>query len=421
MMQTRCPACGTAFRITAEQLKIRQGQVRCGRCQQIFNALETLVDRPVEAVADPLETGGAQVPATAADAPDQLPAAAAAEANAYPEASAASVAVPETHGPADAPAAPHEAEAGAEEGLSGQRTGDDVEAAVATVADDFDLGDLDLDQALQRVAQELVPGATRDFAAHSAAATPAVESEAVATTDATDGADAVEAAGVAQAHADCMNEAVPPTPAPAPAKATASTAHTLPNIDAAWSSVASTTEAAMPQDLPFEAYEKARRQRPRGWLWYSLDMLLLVLLLAQMALHFRVELGVLIPESRPGFARLCALVGCELPLPHKPDLLSISSSDLHPQAGLPGQFRLLASLRNRAPFAQEYPHLELTLTDIVDQPLLRKVIAPGVYLAPGVVRHQGFAAGAELSLQLALKVDTRTHAAAGYRLYVFYP
>ncbi len=35
---TRCPACGTAFRVVSDQLKISEGWVRCGRCQHIFDA-----------------------------------------------------------------------------------------------------------------------------------------------------------------------------------------------------------------------------------------------------------------------------------------------------------------------------------------------------------------------------------------------
>ncbi len=37
-MITRCPACGTGFRVYQEQLDARQGQVRCGQCAVVFNA-----------------------------------------------------------------------------------------------------------------------------------------------------------------------------------------------------------------------------------------------------------------------------------------------------------------------------------------------------------------------------------------------
>ena len=45
-MKTRCPACQTTFRVTPEQLKARAGRVRCGQCQSVFNALDSLLDDP---------------------------------------------------------------------------------------------------------------------------------------------------------------------------------------------------------------------------------------------------------------------------------------------------------------------------------------------------------------------------------------
>lgn len=42
MILTRCSYCGTAFRVTPEQLRIRNGQVRCGHCEAVFNALDFL-------------------------------------------------------------------------------------------------------------------------------------------------------------------------------------------------------------------------------------------------------------------------------------------------------------------------------------------------------------------------------------------
>ena len=41
-MFTQCPQCHTIFRIYAEQLAQAQGRVRCGICDQSFNALENL-------------------------------------------------------------------------------------------------------------------------------------------------------------------------------------------------------------------------------------------------------------------------------------------------------------------------------------------------------------------------------------------
>jgi predicted Zn finger-like uncharacterized protein len=41
-MYTRCPHCDTYFRVSREQLQASSGQVRCGRCQQVFDAFGTL-------------------------------------------------------------------------------------------------------------------------------------------------------------------------------------------------------------------------------------------------------------------------------------------------------------------------------------------------------------------------------------------
>lgn len=43
-LATRCSACGTVFRVVPDQLRVSEGWVRCGRCSQVFNALEGLVD-----------------------------------------------------------------------------------------------------------------------------------------------------------------------------------------------------------------------------------------------------------------------------------------------------------------------------------------------------------------------------------------
>lgn len=43
-MLTQCPNCQTIFRVTREILRVADGQVRCGRCQRQFDALERLIE-----------------------------------------------------------------------------------------------------------------------------------------------------------------------------------------------------------------------------------------------------------------------------------------------------------------------------------------------------------------------------------------
>lgn len=40
---TLCPECSTTFRVTAEQLEVHSGDVRCGQCQHVFNSFSTLI------------------------------------------------------------------------------------------------------------------------------------------------------------------------------------------------------------------------------------------------------------------------------------------------------------------------------------------------------------------------------------------
>jgi predicted Zn finger-like uncharacterized protein len=49
-LATRCPACGTVFRVVQDQLRVSDGWVRCGRCAEVFNAAEKLVDLELESL-----------------------------------------------------------------------------------------------------------------------------------------------------------------------------------------------------------------------------------------------------------------------------------------------------------------------------------------------------------------------------------
>ncbi len=47
-MRTRCPECGTIFRVTSEQLRLKAGKVRCGHCQSVFNAFDHLQPESID-------------------------------------------------------------------------------------------------------------------------------------------------------------------------------------------------------------------------------------------------------------------------------------------------------------------------------------------------------------------------------------
>ena len=276
-MLTRCPHCQTAFRVLPEQLKARNGQVRCGTCRDVFNALDSLTDEILAATTATIE-------------------------------------VPET-----------------------------IPEPVV-------------------IAESEMPPSVEEVDTGAAAVTEATVEE-------------VEPAAVEP------EESIDEGPA-----------------EETWEVV---------EELP----------PPRRWPWGFGISILLMLAAAQLIFIFRVELAVLSPELRPALVAGCDWVGCVLPRPRKPELLGIDSSDLAPA----NDDRLLftATLKNRAPFDQDYPHLELALTDMQDNALLRKVLAPADYLPAGQTPAAGFAARGELAVKLTF--EARGVPAIGYRLYLFYP
>ena len=65
----RCPACQTAFKVTPEQLAVANGMVRCGHCQQVFDAGGTGLgtapgDAPTALAAKPVPASAPSAPAT---------------------------------------------------------------------------------------------------------------------------------------------------------------------------------------------------------------------------------------------------------------------------------------------------------------------------------------------------------------------
>ncbi len=171
---------------------------------------------------------------------------------------------------------------------------------------------------------------------------------------------------------------------------------------------------------PFLAPEKPRHRYTL--LWGFLALLALVPLAGQVVYRYRTEIATLFPESRAHLVAACAAIGCEVRLPRRPDLLSIESSDLQADPRRESVLRLSALLRNRAPFPQEPPSVELTLTDENDRAVLRRVLTPLEYLGArraAEIAAQGIPARAEVAVLVYF--DATRVRATGYRLYLFHP
>jgi predicted Zn finger-like uncharacterized protein len=303
-MITYCPSCHTHFRVRTEQLAARAGQVRCGKCSRVFDALEHLIEE-IAPVRPPRQNS--EFAATQADVVD------------------------------------------------GERAPEWVTSKAADIGALAQTGQVA--QAADVVVKAPAPGAET---------APIPEQAVVGQPD----AKPVAASGASKFDFG-----------------------------------------------PGTAAEPAASARRGPWLVGAL--LLLLILLAQAAYHYRGAIALLFPETKPYAAALCASLGCELPLPRRTGLMSIEASDLQADTINPNVMVLSATLKNRAIFNQQYPLLELTLTDVQDQPVVRRVLAPQDYLGKAVNSQTGFAANAEIAIKVF--IEGFEVKATGYRLYLFYP
>jgi len=166
----------------------------------------------------------------------------------------------------------------------------------------------------------------------------------------------------------------------------------------------------------------AERPPPRPTLWWALVALAVLTLLAQAAFYYRAEIAAGLPMARGALEEACRALGCEMRLPRQVRLLSIDSYEVRPDPRREGVIVLNAVIRNRAPFPQEYPALQLTLTDEFNRDLVSRSILPHEYLEAGRARElmaRGIEAGGEASF--TLHFDASRTRATGYELVLFYP
>lgn len=193
----------------------------------------------------------------------------------------------------------------------------------------------------------------------------------------------------------------------------------LPAVEPAAAEPAARTLAEQVAIVQDEEEEEPAPPAYRRWPWAVAAFLLSLALLAQAAYFFRVELAARVPGLKPALTGYCRLLGCEVPLPQNTDLMSIESSDLEADPDHVNQITLNALLRNRAPYPQAFPNLELTLNDTSDKPLARRIFKPMDYLPPLESEQAGLLPNHELAVKLYL--NTADLRPTGYRLVLHYP
>lgn len=164
--------------------------------------------------------------------------------------------------------------------------------------------------------------------------------------------------------------------------------------------------------------DKKVKGKPHTLLFSLLSVLLIVTIALQSTYFMRSSLASKYPALKPALLALCSVLQCEIPLPRHIELWAIDDSDLQEDADHVGLIHLSTTMTNNAAFAQDYPLLELTLTDINDKPMLRRAFLPSEYLPTGTNISAGLAAGEEVHIKLDLTASGEP--VAGYRVFVAY-
>lgn len=202
------------------------------------------------------------------------------------------------------------------------------------------------------------------------------------------------------------------TPAPAQEAAAATAAAPVPAPVAPAAPLQPEPRVAAFDDALFE--EAPARPR-HGIAWSAASALLALVLAAQGAYVYRVELAAQYPALKPALLQACAALSCSVPLPQQPKLISIEASDLQvPDATRPGVIQLTATLRSHAQYDVAYPALDLVLTNAQEHTLARRIFSPREYLEKSRDPALGIPPNAEVTVRLDL--DTGDLGASGFRI-----
>jgi hypothetical protein len=107
------------------------------------------------------------------------------------------------------------------------------------------------------------------------------------------------------------------------------------------------------------------------------------------------------PTWRPWMAGLCARAGCTLPAWHEPGAFVVLSREIQPHPSNAQALLVTASFRNDADDVQDWPLLELALTDLDGSRIGLRRFAPRDYLG-GTPSSDGLAPGQSATVALEI-------------------
>jgi predicted Zn finger-like uncharacterized protein len=135
-----------------------------------------------------------------------------------------------------------------------------------------------------------------------------------------------------------------------------------------------------------------------GWAFGSL--LLLTVLAGQLAWFNRDTLA-LDPRWRPWLQQVCDTAGCTLPPLRDPHAIEMVDRNVQSHPQYQGALLITATLVNQASFAQPYPEVELSMTDLDQKRVAVRRFLPAEYLDNGKARGL-IPSGASVRLKLEI-------------------
>jgi predicted Zn finger-like uncharacterized protein len=407
-LATRCSACGTSFRVVQDQLKVSGGWVRCGRCNEVFNALDALYEIDTQPGSTAVETARQAVQSAQAASRAARPAAATTGSPA-PMSPAASAAASPAATPVMPPAAPPTASASAPAAAAAGGPASSTPAVSqpspgpATGRRDGAV-DSGFDPPSAPAAELL-----REAAPASGDTTAPVPSSLASDLD----DPPPTASGALPTEAAALSPS-PPLPPSEPAAWDDRPVHGFEDVETRLEPRPGEVAADPPSFMrggprPAPMSPQARR------LWGTAAGALGLLLVVQLSLSWRDSLAAQVPATRPWLEGLCRPLGCVIEAPRRISALAVEGSNLRQKPGLEGRYELMVALRNRSGAAVRVPAVELTLTDSQGQALIRRVLLPDAWQTATAQ----LGPGADVSLQTVLQVTDRR--IAGYTVEIFYP
>src|SRR6266480_2072214 len=387
VMFTVCPKCALTLVVSAEDLRVAQGYVRCGRCSSVFNALARLTEEG-QIAAESFET---EAPAPAAS-PTPPPA--------PPDASPQSV--------TDEDAIPEDA-------LEFDPTTTDVASVfVEPPPNPLWTAATGTFKAMVAANQEAAPAQQPDSRSEEAAPAQDSDSQVDVELDAELLAsilhiDLPEPPAARETPPPAARQAPPPAPrelppaaaqeAPRPAARETPPPGPAPEAPVRARSVASQARAPRRMRLGEDLSASTRTARLLPHLWHAGSGLAVLLLLAQIVNHYRDELAATTRFHRP-ITALYASLGVRL-APHW-DLRAYEVHQLGAsvEPASAGLITVRASVKNAAAQPQPLPVLRVTLQDRFGNRIAARDVAPPMYLPHATPGSAFLSAGQRIDAEM---------------------